>query len=343
MTARTIFARRVLAVLVFVLSLFSRASTWAASVSLAWNPSPSPTVTGYEVFYGLASGDYTLSIDAGTNTSITMSGLTSGVTYYIAVLAYDTNQNDSLLSNEVIDSPLTLTTEPLAQAVGLGATASFAVSATGTAPLTYQWFDGATALAGATNATLTLLNVSNANAGNYSVVITDSSGSVTSSVVTLSVVNLPVITSQPVAQTVSPGALAYFNVSVQGTGPFTYQWLHNGTALPSGPGLNFLLITVTSANLGNYSVAVANNNGTVTSSAASLQTPGPPALAIAQSGKSIVVSWPSSATGFTLQQNANLATTNWMTSAYPISTNGTTESITISSPSGNMFFRLFNP
>jgi len=74
-----------------------------------------------------------------------------------------------------------------------------------------------------------------------------------------------------------------------------------------------------------------------------MQTPGAPILAIALSGNSVIVSWPSSATGFKLQQNSNLATTNWTTSGYSISTNGTIDSITISPPIGALFFRLASP
>jgi hypothetical protein len=58
----------------------------------------------------------------------------------------------------------------------------------------------------------------------------------------------------------------------------------------------------------------------------------------------IVISWPSSAGGFTLQQNSNLAAlSSWATSGYAISTNGATESITISPPTGKLFFRLVQP
>ncbi|MGA2750281.1 MAG: hypothetical protein ABSG59_16015 [Verrucomicrobiota bacterium] len=71
-----------------------------------------------------------------------------------------------------------------------------------------------------------------------------------------------------------------------------------------------------------------------------VQTAGAPTLAVMHSGSGVVLSWPSSAMSFTLQQNSNLATTNWTTSSYLISTNGAMESITISSPAGNLFFRL---
>jgi hypothetical protein len=71
-----------------------------------------------------------------------------------------------------------------------------------------------------------------------------------------------------------------------------------------------------------------------------VQTPGAPSLFIKLAGNSVIVSWPSSATNYELQQNANLATTNWITSGYTITTNGSSDSITISQPAGNLFFRL---
>ena len=88
---------------------------------------------------------------------------------------------------------------------------------------------------------------------------------------------------------------------------------------------------------GNYSVT-----GGSWSFITTVQTVNSPVLSIVHSGGSVVVSWPSSATGFVLQQNSNLAATNsWATSGYAITTNGPTESITITPPTGNLFFRLF--
>ena len=70
-----------------------------------------------------------------------------------------------------------------------------------------------------------------------------------------------------------------------------------------------------------------------------VQTSGAPLLTITYSGNSVTVSWPSPATGWTLQQNSDLTTTSWSTSG-GISDNGTIKSITITSPTGNLFFRL---
>ncbi len=72
-----------------------------------------------------------------------------------------------------------------------------------------------------------------------------------------------------------------------------------------------------------------------------VQTPGAPLLTITHSGNSVTVSWPSLSIGWTLQQNSDLTTTSWSTSS-GISDNGTIKSITITSPTGNLFFRLHN-
>jgi hypothetical protein len=73
-----------------------------------------------------------------------------------------------------------------------------------------------------------------------------------------------------------------------------------------------------------------------------VQTPGAPTLIATHSGASVIVLWPSPSTGFVLQQNSDLTTTNWTTSGYTIANDGTNNSITISPPAGNLFFRLRN-
>ena len=71
-----------------------------------------------------------------------------------------------------------------------------------------------------------------------------------------------------------------------------------------------------------------------------VQTAGLPNLAITHSGNSVIVSWPNTGT-YTLQQNSTVTTpSGWITSGYFISTANGTNSITIPSPAGNLFFRL---
>ncbi|EEF62400.1 fibronectin type III domain-containing protein [Pedosphaera parvula] len=71
------------------------------SVSLAWDPSPDPTVAGYFVRYGTTSGVYPFQVDAKTLASATVSGLKEGLTYYFVVIAYNASGVESVPSNEL--------------------------------------------------------------------------------------------------------------------------------------------------------------------------------------------------------------------------------------------------
>jgi hypothetical protein len=74
-----------------------------------------------------------------------------------------------------------------------------------------------------------------------------------------------------------------------------------------------------------------------------VQTAGAPALTITQSGNTVKVLWPYPSTGWTLQQNSNLAVpANWTPSG-GISNDGVNNFITITSPAGDLFFRLQHP
>ncbi|MEI6676739.1 MAG: hypothetical protein WCO57_16330 [Verrucomicrobiota bacterium] len=89
---------------------------------------------------------------------------------------------------------------------------------------------------------------------------------------------------------------------------------------------------------GNYSVT-----GGFWSLISVVQTPGAPLLTITRSGANVIVSWPSPATGFSLQHNSNPATTNWTSFSGPVSDDGTTRRVTNSPPTGTKFFRLIQP
>jgi Fibronectin type III domain. len=71
------------------------------SITLGWIPSLSPQAAGYAVYYGTHSGSYRSRIDVGTNISLTVTNLSSWPTYYFAVATYDTNEFESILSEEV--------------------------------------------------------------------------------------------------------------------------------------------------------------------------------------------------------------------------------------------------
>jgi hypothetical protein len=80
---------------------------------------------------------------------------------------------------------------PQSQTNATGSNATFTVTATGTAPLQYQWQRAGTNLDGSTATTLMLANLVTGDAGSYRVIVTNWVGSVTSAVATLTVTNLP--------------------------------------------------------------------------------------------------------------------------------------------------------
>ena len=83
------------------MALLIQLPAFAQNVTLAWNPSTDPTVVGYNIYYGGASGNYTNTLDAGNATNITVSGLVVGDTYYFAATSYNSSGVESPFSSEV--------------------------------------------------------------------------------------------------------------------------------------------------------------------------------------------------------------------------------------------------
>jgi len=74
----------------------------AAEVTLAWDPNPEPSVQGYRVYYGKASGFYTDVLDAGNRTDCVIPGLEAGTTYFLACTAYSATGDESNFSGEIV-------------------------------------------------------------------------------------------------------------------------------------------------------------------------------------------------------------------------------------------------
>ncbi len=162
-----------------------------------------------------------------------------------------------------------ITTQPAAVSGCEGSTATMTVVATGTG-LSYQWRKGTTDIAGATSATLTINNLTAADAGaDYNVVITNACGTVTSADAAITVNAAPAITTQPAAQTACVGGSASFTVAATGTG-LTYQWRRNGTDITGETGATLTINPVTAGNAGSYTVVVTGGGCSVTSNAVNL-------------------------------------------------------------------------
>ncbi len=186
----------------------------------------------------------------------------------------------------------TITTPPGNQTVTAGVTATFAVVAAGTAPLSYQWQKNGVNIAGATAASYTTPATTTSDSGaTFDVVVSNTVGTVTSAAATLTVNPAPVaptITTPPGNQTVTAGVTATFTVVAAGTAPLSYQWQKNGVNIAGATAASYTTPVTTTADSGStFRAVVTNTAGTVTSSAATLTVNPAPAPAIQLNSSSI--------------------------------------------------------
>ncbi len=170
-----------------------------------------------------------------------------------------------------------ITGQPASATVASAGTATFSVTVTGAAPITYQWkkngsnlTDGGNVV-GALTSALTLTGVSSTDATSYTVLVGDASGTnVLSSNAILTVLSPPSITSQPSSRTIVAGHKAAFAVSATGAAPLSYQWLLNGSPISGATTFVYTIASAQASDNGSYSVVVTNSINSVTSSAAVL-------------------------------------------------------------------------
>jgi hypothetical protein len=166
-----------------------------------------------------------------------------------------------------------VTKQPETRHALAGEAITFTVEATGLAPLNYQWRRNGVAISGATSASFAISSVQTADAGDYTVVVSNSIGSVTSLPAVLTVAanpTLPVITSHPVNQWGTEGGSATFSVVAVGHPSPSYQWFKDGNALASSNTPNLTLSHLKAGDAGTYHVRVSNTVGSVTSNGALL-------------------------------------------------------------------------
>jgi hypothetical protein len=129
-------------------------------------------------------------LSGATSTTLTLTNVqATDAGSYTAVVANPGGSITSEVATLTVNIQPGITTQPQSLTVTQGQSALLSVVASGTAPLSYQWSLNSTALSGATSSTLTLTNVQASDTGNYTVVVTNVAGSVTSEVATLTVTN----------------------------------------------------------------------------------------------------------------------------------------------------------
>ena len=212
--------------------------------------------------------------------------------------ALSETQIGTLYSSVGVPPNIVLTTNGIT--VNEGANASLTAEVVGSAPLSLQWYSVSTGnvtntVAGDTTATLSLNNVSaSLNSYQYFLVAGNSFASVTSSIVTLTVVQGPptiLVNPAPAAQQVPVGVTVGYSVVASGTLPFHYQWSQDGSAIAGATQSALSVVALSGTH--SYSVTVTNNFGPATSTPVSLT---------GFSGAPPVVTFNTSGTGWTINQ-----------------------------------------
>lgn len=169
--------------------------------------------------------------------------------------------------------PPSIVSQPSSQTVTNGTPTSLSVIAFGSAPLSYQWFgNNNTALVNETNSTLSFAATTPASSGVYKVQVSNPYGSLFSSPATVTVVDPPQITLQPLSVTNNQGATVTFNSGGSGTAPLRFQWWFNeSVALTNATNQSLTLTSITGPQSGSYQLVVTSPYGRAASVPATLK------------------------------------------------------------------------
>ncbi len=251
---------------------FNSAASGGSPLSFHWRRN-GVTLANSAHVSGATSGVLTITgaqpADAGTYTLI--------VTNAVGIAA-------SSAASLVVLTPPNITVPPASRTVNAGSNVAFNVTASGTAPLAYQWLFGGAPISGATASLLTVTNAQTASAGSYAVIVSNSLASVTSAVAVLTIRNPPLINPQPLGGTNIAGTTATFVGGASGDAPIAYQWFRNGVGLTNSARVSgvtnptLIITSVQAADAGSYTLAASNSVGTALSLPALFTVLTPPTI-----------------------------------------------------------------
>lgn len=208
-------------------------------------------------------------------------------TYVVVVWWKDSNKSVTSTPAVVAVSTGLLPTvirDPLSQTLSEGQTATFLISVLGTPAPKFQWRRNGALIPGATAMSLSIPNISMADAGLYDALVSNLNGTVLSRAATLHVL-VPYqptptatsaatpaptqITAQPTDLNLAPGQAATLAIAAAGEN-LSFQWKKNGTPLPGATHASYTIPQTAAADTGMYSVTVSGPGGSAESRAAIL-------------------------------------------------------------------------
>lgn len=247
---------------------------------IAAQPENASTVVGNRVILSVEATGSALSYQWHRNGEI-IAGATAPSLVIEEVSLSDDADYTVMISNELdtvtsapahltVQAPPVIETQPIAQTVVTGNSATLSVTANGVPAPSYQWRRNGEAIVGATAASLVIESVSLNDDADYDVMVSNAVSTITSETVHLTVHTPPAIETQPLGQTVAIGENVTLTVVASGVPAPEYQWRHDGEPISGATDSSYTIASAMAEDAGSYDVVVSNPKGSVTSDATTL-------------------------------------------------------------------------
>ncbi len=197
------------------------------------------------------------------------------------------NEPSSYFTSYIADQAVSITSSPVNATVCEGGSVTLSVTATGTAPLAYQWKRNGVDVNGATGPTLNLNPAVPGNSGNYTCRVSNGCSNATSGAAAVVVNSAAAITTHPVNRTLCSGAALNLSVVATGSPTLTYQWRLNNVAIPNATASTYTVTVPTGADAGVYTCAVTNPCNTIVSNPATVVVNQSVAITVQPQGSSL--------------------------------------------------------
>ena len=225
-------------------------STVTFQVAATGDPAPA--------FQWLRNGE---PIDGETSDTLVLSSVTSAANGAYSVRV--SNPAGTIVSSSsvlFVGTGVLITAQPKAQLVAIGGSVTLAVTASGNPAPDYQWFRDGEPIDGATDRTLTLNDVTAADAATYAVRVSNIFASELSSPALVSVARVVNNATPNVTQVYTPGSTLVIGSTTITTSPLRYEWYLNGKRISGASGPVLSIQSATFADSGTYSVKVYGVN-----------------------------------------------------------------------------------
>ncbi|MGC8886079.1 MAG: lamin tail domain-containing protein [Verrucomicrobiia bacterium] len=210
-------------------------------------------------------------IESATNSTFVISNAQlyhSGI-YQVSAI----NNSGSVSSAEAKISvliPASILSQPQDITVFPGQPAVFGIAASSISSITYQWLKNGVPIAGATNSILTIPSAYPSDSGEYSVLVTDAVGTISSQPAKLTVLTHPLFILHPLTTNINPGSSATFTALATSSTPIRYQWRHNGIDIPGETNTSITIVNAQLEQSGIYTVVATDDYGSFESNPADL-------------------------------------------------------------------------